>query len=81
MQGVSINLPDNILNHPEFLTKGEKAKFIHLRIFLLLVFAVPLSVGKKCAILRHLVKSEIILGSSHRNSLSPSFVDTTSTEK
>ena len=31
MQGVSINLPDNILNHPEFLTEERGRKTFPLR--------------------------------------------------
>ena len=48
MQGVSINLPDNILNHPEFLTEEEEAKLFHQgKLILKLIFAVPTLAGRE----------------------------------
>ena len=48
MQGVSINLPDNILNHPEFLTEEEEAKLFHEgKLLLELIFAVPTLAGRE----------------------------------
>ena len=48
MQGVSINLPDNILNHPEFLTEEEEAKLFHQgKLILKFIFAVSPLVGRE----------------------------------
>ena len=61
MQGVSINLPDNILNHPEFLTEEEEAKLFHQRKLLLkLIFAVPPLVERELCNSMAVVESDII---------------------